>query len=34
MRREAQRADVRWIAQRLKTPGGRKKLHAALRRAA
>jgi Transposase DDE domain len=32
--REAQRADVRWIAERLRTPGGRKKLRAALRRAA
>jgi len=34
VRREAQRADVRWIAQRLKTPSGRKKLRAALQRAA
>lgn len=34
VRREAQRADVRWIEERLETPTGRKTLRQALKRAA
>jgi hypothetical protein len=34
VRREAQRADVRWLGQRLGTPSGRRQIRKALKRAA